>query len=107
MLTVSFPLSTETMSSTATSFEYRKISAQNADCWNTFSHKNHKILSTRSLSILMMSSSECLLFVLFHKICFLVLQYKSFVSSVTVFENEGVLDGTCESAIQDKLCFDS
>ena len=33
-----------------------------------------------------------------HKICFFVSHYQSYASTVTVFENEGVLDNTNESA---------
>ena len=38
--------------------------------------------------------------VFLHKICFFVPQYQIFVSTVTVFENEGVSDNTGESVFQ-------
>ena len=37
---------------------------------------------------------------LLHKICFFVPLYQVFVSTVTVFENEGVSDNTGESVFQ-------
>ena len=65
-----------------------------------FSGKNHENIVNLKLKHLDDLIFRVLVFrirVLLHKICFFVSLYQIFVSTVTVFENEGVSDNTGES----------
>ena len=73
----------------------------NANCLlEDFSGKNHENIVNLNPSILMMSSSEYLFFeseCSFTKYVSSCPLYQIFVSTVTVFQNEGVSDNTYES----------
>ena len=89
------------------SYEHRQMSARGGEqvvpmgmptvCWKTFHAKTTTMLSTRNPSILIMSFSEFLFLESECSFTNLLLRGRIFVYAVTVFENEGVLDYTCDS----------
>ena len=71
-------------------------------CWKIFPEKTTKMLFTRNSSMFIMSFLVYLLFksVFLHKRGLFTTQYQIFVSMTTIFVNEGVSYGSCESAFK-------
>ena len=88
-------------------YEYRKMSARSGAqfvpigmptvCWKTFPAKTTKL---KHLDDVVFRLLVFRIRVRLHKICFFMPHYQIFVSTVTVFENEGVSDDTGESVFQ-------
>ena len=105
-ITVSFPLRAKN------AWEYRKMLARRGArfvpigmptvFWKTFRQKPRKYckLETQHIDDVIFRVLVFRFRAFLHKICFFVSLYQIFVSTVTVFENEGVSDNTGESVYQ-------